>query len=949
MTMDAGRFRRVEALFHRALELDDAARARLLEETREEDPELAREVERLLSGDDHAEEGVERLELFAVPDDPLLGRRLGPWRVVERIAEGGMGVVYRAERADGLYDQQVAVKLLRLEIAPEVALRRFELERRLLARLEHPNISRMLDGGRSEQGTPYLVMEFVDGLPIDRWCSEHALPLEERLRLFASVCRAVHYAHQNLVVHRDLKPSNVMVDRHGVAKLLDFGIARLLDEDDPVHTHTGARALTPQYASPEQLQGLPLTTASDVYSLGVVLYELLTGRRPWLRTGRSPAEWERIVTREPPTRPSTAVQPRHAEASATAAAFAASLHTTPARLHRRLRGDLDRIVLMALRKEPERRYTSAEQLAEDVERYLGGLPVRARRDTVSYRAQRFVQRNALAVGSAALVVLALCGGLWISWRARLEAEDSARIAREQEDEARVARIEAEQSAAIADVRRAEAMMARRAAEESASLARAQETEARRARQAAERSAELAREREQEAMEAAEHARIEADSFRLIAEFLGETFLQRADGVDDRQRVATSVERQAARVRLQYADDPHIRANLLDALGRVYLQLGILDPAGELMREALEIRLRFFGEGNLEYALSRTSLGQLSYQRGSFEDAALHLETALRLHRTLPRGVHTDVAGAANDLASVYRNLGRLDEAQELHEEALAIRRASGETTPAVAESLHNLALVLLDRGQPEAARARVEEALEIRDTVLGADHPLSLQTRIALAGVEYGLGRLDEAERHLREAVEGYRELREGGREGLINALSNLSAVQIVNGELERAEESAIESLQLVREHAGDDDPQTATALSRLATIRGRRGNHEAAREAWREVLRIRRELYPDDAPQLARTLHSLALAHLDAGDAEGAEPLLREALERIESSPVAGAFARDRAAFELSLGACYLDLDRPEEARRLLERARDRFLEAEGDTSSGATRARQYLSRMDG
>jgi serine/threonine protein kinase len=277
--MGPERFREAEELFLRAVDLEDGERARLLDATGARDPELRRLVERLLARDPGPVAPGERLEPgLGGGRDPLEGTTLGAWRLVTRIAAGGMGVVYRATRADGLFEQEVAVKVLRLELATPETLRRFALERQLLARLEHPNIARLLDGGTTEHGTPYLVMELVDGLPIDRWCDARRLALEERLRLFASVCHAVHFAHKSLVMHRDLKPSNVLVDGRGTPKLLDFGIARIAGESEAPPTLTAGRLLTPQYASPEQLRGLALTTATDVYSLGVVLYELLRQR-----------------------------------------------------------------------------------------------------------------------------------------------------------------------------------------------------------------------------------------------------------------------------------------------------------------------------------------------------------------------------------------------------------------------------------------------------------------------------------------------------------------------------------------------------------------------------------------------------------------------------------------------------------------------------------------------
>jgi serine/threonine protein kinase len=364
------RWRRVEELFHRAVVLGAPERTALLNAECGADGELRAELERLLQCDAAESDAFSRVE--ARPPrtlaDPLLGRNLGAYRLTARIAAGGMGVVYRAERSDGLFEQEVAIKLIRTERATEWMLRRFEFERRTLAALQHPCIARLYDGGTTEDGCPYFVMELVRGEAIDRYCERERRTIAERLRLFVQVCRAVHFAHQSLVVHCDLKPANMLIDERGLPRLLDFGIARLLedgpDQATPVASGTIARVLTPEYASPEQLAGAPVTTALDVYSLGVVLYELLTGRRPFHSESRSPADWERLVRQQAAERPSTRVL--RADVVSGTASRAASFRSTPAALRRALRGDLDRIVLMALRKEPERRYASMHEFADDL-------------------------------------------------------------------------------------------------------------------------------------------------------------------------------------------------------------------------------------------------------------------------------------------------------------------------------------------------------------------------------------------------------------------------------------------------------------------------------------------------------------------------------------------------------------------------------------------------------
>jgi non-specific serine/threonine protein kinase/serine/threonine-protein kinase len=394
--MDSARFRRCEELFHAALPLAGPERDALLRRSCEDDPAVRTEVERLLAAHDRAGDFISS-PVIAAPaadqgDTSWAGRLVGPYRVVREIGRGGMGAVYLAERADGQYQQRVALKVIKRGMDTEQVLARFRAERQILASLDHPNIARLLDGGSTDQGVPFFAMEYIEGEPIDAWAARRELSVDERLRLFLQVCGAVSYAHQRLVVHRDIKPLNILVTSEGVPKLLDFGIAKVLHEgsDEVTSTVTGMRLLTPEYASPEQVEGQHATTASDVYALGVVLYELLTGRSPYRLRSRAPLDVIEAVRTTDPERPSAV--------------------GATEKLRRRLRGDLDTILLTALRKEPARRYQSVEQFAGDVRRHLEGLPVRARPDTFGYRAGKFVRRNRVPVAAAVLLALALLGG-----------------------------------------------------------------------------------------------------------------------------------------------------------------------------------------------------------------------------------------------------------------------------------------------------------------------------------------------------------------------------------------------------------------------------------------------------------------------------------------------------------------------------------------------------------
>ncbi|MCC6242453.1 MAG: serine/threonine protein kinase, partial [Gemmatimonadaceae bacterium] len=387
--LNADRWRRIVSCFERAVDLAEGEQIQFVRDTLADDPDAAREVLEML-GTTGAQLSIES-RLLADDDEPLTGQRVGPFVVGELIGRGGMGEVYRGQRSDGTYDQSVAIKVMRPGAYSRELVRRFDAERRILARLAHPGIVSILDGGTTADRRPYLVMPFVDGLPVTRWANDGGRGLDERLRIFLRVAEVVQYAHGQLVVHRDLKPSNILVSRDGHVSLLDFGIARLLDpntgDTDGQTLASPLRLLTPEHAAPEQLRGERAGVAADVYALGVLLYELVSGVRPFVRGERTAAELEQDVLDRIPLSPSAVA--------------------TSVPWRRRVYGDLDRIVQMALRKEASRRYASVTQFSADVERFLDGLPVRATADSVGYRMSRFVLRHRLGVSVSSVLALAL--------------------------------------------------------------------------------------------------------------------------------------------------------------------------------------------------------------------------------------------------------------------------------------------------------------------------------------------------------------------------------------------------------------------------------------------------------------------------------------------------------------------------------------------------------------
>ena len=841
MTWTTERWTRIEAVFHAAAACAAETREAFLAAECGGDGELRAAVERLLAADGaaDADDAVEQGAMGVLRGrDPLLGACLGPFELVERIADGGMGSVYRARRTGADFEQEVAVKVLRLGLSTAAMRERFARERRTLARLAHPNVARLLDGGTTADGVPFIAMEFVDGEPIDRFCDARRLPLSSRLQLFAAVCRAVQFAHQNLVVHLDLKPNNILVDRGGIPKLLDFGVAGLLgdiaDGDGAGEVAaTRSRPLTPEYASPEQLRGEPVSTAADVYALGVVLYELLTGTRPFRRRGND-LELLRTVCDTEPMRPSATFGPGHAGDAEPPEQRAHCRGARPPELARGLRGDLDRIVAMAMHKEPRYRYGSCLEMAEDVERYLRGFPVVAREPSLAYRATKFVRRNALTVSAAALTVISLVGGIVATSHERDVAEEARHRAEHEMD----------------------------------------------------------------------HARIESQSAQLLASFLSDSLLtaEFLATPESRGKVRELIGERAEQYRRQNERDPHLRANLLDALGRTCAQVDEFGDAEALLREAQQIRKAAFGRDSLEYAQSLTSLGQFCYHQGRLADAVTLLTECYELHKRCPVGVHTDVARAANDLAAACRANGDTARAHTLHSEALALRRQGAPESAAVAESLNNLA-----NSEPDAKLAGeyLAEALRIRTAVLGADDPLTLQSAVNRGKHMLQGGDAKGALPLLRDAVAHGRSLGARGADVLAEGLRALAYAELQIGELDAAEQAIDEVLASEPVRRSPAHPRTAQALEIRAMIQQQRGAWPAAVATWREVLAARQASLPAGHRMIARTQCSLGGALMRAGEAAAAVTLLAETLQ---AQTAAGGASRDvadtRVAMALALEA---------------------------------------------
>ncbi|MGE0440503.1 MAG: tetratricopeptide repeat protein [Gemmatimonadales bacterium] len=772
--MQRDRDRRAEEIFLAALELPEPERHESIRRAAG-DAETAALARSLLAAHDRTGEldrigqdlGAAEPSAQPPPADALLGTTIGPYRLLRLLGQGGMGSVYLAERADGQFEHRVAVKLLRTDRPGPELRRRFLTERQILAQLVHKNIALLLDGSVTEDGRPYLVMEYVEGRPLLDYCDRHALPVRRRLELFLEVCTAVEYAHRRLVIHRDLKPGNTLVTDEGGVKLLDFGIAKLLagDRSGDV-TETGHRPMTPEYASPEQVRGDPVGTESDVYQLGVLLFELLTGRRPYRESGGPREALERAILSSDPLRPSTALT-AEAPPSAVADSAARARGASVGRLSRQLAGDLDHIVLKALRKEPDRRYGSVTALAEDIRRHLGGRPVLARRGTLRYRASRFVRRNRAGVAAGAIALVAAVAGLVGTISQARRAERAATAALAERDRTELEKARAEQ---IAGVLRGMFDIAAEGGVRTDTV-----------RLLSVLDEAVARLDEQLAGEPAVHAATliaVSDLYEKIARY------------DE----ALALARHA--VMLRRSDSTSRPEDLTEAvnnLGGVHLRRSRLDSAETAYREALAVWSDPAVTGPDSVVRHHRGIGYnnlaVVHWRQRRLPAAESLATlALEDQRAAGEGRTRLAAGTLDLLALVDRDLGRKEEMLAHTGEALAVRR---EVLPGrhleLAVSLNNHASSLMAVGRYDEAEPLFREALALRRELLGDLHPMIATAYQNLGALYRESGRLDEAVPFFEKAIEIHRRTLAPGHLDLAGSLSSLGLLHHQNGRYREA------------------------------------------------------------------------------------------------------------------------------------------------------------------
>ncbi|MEM8485806.1 MAG: serine/threonine-protein kinase [Bacteroidota bacterium] len=775
MAIDANHWDLMQSLYLQALDIELPSRDTFLKEATKDNHTLYLQVRALLEAETHPM--FKGLAVDILSDDTMTGNPAGVksgdqidrYKVLDKIGEGGMGFVYRAERADGAYSQTVALKLVKYGASSASLIRRFEVERQILAELQHPGIANLMDGG-VHADRPFLVMEYIDGLPITEYCTQHKLTLGQRLSLFEQVCDVVSYAHQNLIVHRDLKPSNILVTENAggkpQVKLLDFGIAQLLEPNDllAIQTQTGTNLFTPAYASPEQVAGKRISTAADIYGLGVVLYELLTGALPIPMQGRSFVEMVQAILSEEPAAPSDAV--KHTDGSFSA----------------RLAGDLDAIILKALRKEPESRYVTVLEMVDDLRRHKENLPVKARQDQTGYRLRKFIQRHQRGIWTAVATFMVIAAVIVLAFARVLAERDIA-----QQETAKAEEVGSFLQSIFAIA--------------SPTTSTGDEVTARELldRGAARIDEELAN----QPTVSAEMALVIGDAYKNLGQYaaadsLFNWVLELHEGLNPQQ--------------------PFGIAKTLHALGLLKERFGAFEDATALHKEAIGIIEMNNLEAPALMADLLHGLGHSEMRNRRLEEAERYLEQSIALKKLHYGEIHEQVTYSLNVLGDIYQHQERYDESIDVHFETLAQRRVlHGNTHIYVSSSLHNLALALRGVKRYAEAEQYFRESLAIQQRIPGSEQADIANTMGALASVLRMDGRFEEAEPVHQDAIRIARATMGDSNHRLGVELARYGFSLYSAGLFEKAEPVALESLEIYRENHGAEH----TLVAQVATLVG--------------------------------------------------------------------------------------------------------------------------------
>jgi serine/threonine-protein kinase len=839
--VDTEKWQKVKAVFYAALDLPTAERLSFVRAECRDDTDLQTEIEKLLQSHQETDNFIEK-PIFTtvknlVTDEKhftLIGKKIGVYQIQKEIGRGGMGAVYLAERADGEFHQQVAVKLIKRGLDTDEIIRRFRHERQILANLDHPYITRLIDGGTTIDGLPFLIMDYVEGLPLISFANKHKLTLHERLKLFLQICSAVQYAHQHLIIHRDLKPSNILVTNDKTPRLLDFGIAKLLSSDSNVitqNTIADLSIMTPEYAAPEQVCGEKVTTATDVYALGVVLYELLTDSRPYSFETKTISEIIRIVCETEPSAPSAISNFKFQISNSKPEKINHQDQNRKSQIanRRSLKGDLDNIILMALRKEPERRYSSVEQFAADIHRYLNGLPVMARHDTFAYRAGKFIQRNKAGVIAASGIAVSLIAGIISTYR-------QSRIARTQRDKA------------LAEARKAEKINHFLQKILNSADPRTQGKDVKVVQMLRLAAESLATDFDEQPEIAAElnttigltylslgffdsaesHLR---RALKLRTEVFGLNHQQTAMSFNNLgQLLQTKGKLNAAEpfyrralqtLRKLDREDSLETASVLDNFGYLLILKGKNKEAIDVHHQELSIRRRFLGENHPKTGQTLGKLANAVSVTGDKKAAEILHRQALRIMRDFYPNDHPDLAQAlVNVASSIY--VEKPAEAKKLCLEALEMRqKLFGTEHYEVAWMFYNLAYFSITWNEIENAEHYANQVLSMQKTNVPTEHPVISSSLLILGRCFLARNKPDEAETLLRKCLHLRRQTLPPEHWLLDTTNSILGECLFLQGDVQKAKTMLINSYNSLQRKLGAEHEQTRIAEERNKRLLG--------------------------------------------------------------------------------------------------------------------------------
>ena len=809
--MNSDHWQKIGIIFDEALKLKEPERTEFLQSACENDIEMIKEIRSLLEADQEVPEILQgnASDSIHIPHrENYDGKIIGNYRITRQIAEGGMGSVFLAERADGQFDQKVALKIIKPGMSSDEIIKRFKSERQILARLQHPNIAGLLDGGLTNDNLPFFTMEYVEGEMIDVYCDKNNLSIDARLELFIKVCKAIQYAHQNLVIHRDLKPGNIIIKDDGTVKLLDFGIAKVFADDNSTEqtalTKTGLHVMTPEYASPEQIRNENISTATDIYSLGLILYKLLTGEKAYEIKNYSPLELEKIICITEPQKPSTVVKSLRTNDKVKTEEICSTRNTQPDKLFKKLSNDLDNICMMALRKEPERRYASVEQFQLDISRYLHDKPVSARQSTIKYRTGKFISRHKVSVIFSATIFLVI---------AFLTTYYTIQL-KEERDKART---EAQKSTEVAAFlknifkvsdpyqSRGETITAKELLEKGAKRINQQLSE-------------------------------QPDVKATMLDVIGNVYINM--GLYDK---AEPLLKEALNIREKTGANTLEEGKSLNSLGGLYLTNGEYDKVLPLLDKSLKIYDELSDKKNEDYALLLSNLAWYYYNMGNFDKSDSLYNVVVNLMLKNYGNKNELLYTTMNNLALNYHEENKYEESGKIFKETLELQKKfyGNKPHPEVSTTTYNYAELLRDQGKLSEAEKMFKSALAMDIQLHGAEHPDVAYSLQGLASIYRIKGNFKEADKLFKKVLQMRIKLLGPEHPDVAYATYNVGLMYFTEEKFDSAKTYFERALLLHKKLNGPNHPSVAKSLNKLAIINYKEAKYKEAEAQIRQSMKM--------------------------------------------------------------------------------------------------------------